>query len=150
MPIEQVAPEFARLIDLEQEVAWLGSGFGADATALGLPWWPAEGPVWWQEGGYLLFSDIGQSKRMKWAPGEGVTLFSAPTHEANGMTRDPQGRLVACEHAAQRVTRLEPDGRMTVVADRYQGKRLNRPNDVVVKSDGSLYFTDPFRPTYPN
>src|SRR5262249_45405482 len=70
MPIEQVAPECARLVDLQQEVEWLGSGFGADATALGLPWWPAEGPVWWQEGGYLLFSDIGQSKRMKWAPGE--------------------------------------------------------------------------------
>ena len=108
MPIEQVAPECARLVDLQQEVEWLGSGFGADATALGLPWWPAEGPVWWQEGGYLLFSDIGQSKRMKWAPGEGVSLFAEPTHEANGMTRDPQGRLIACEHAAQRVTRLEP------------------------------------------
>jgi gluconolactonase len=141
MPIEPVAPECTRLVDLDQEVEWLGSGFGADATALGLPWWPAEGPVWWQEGGYLLFSDIGQSKRMKWAPGEGVTLFAAPTNEANGMTRDPQGRLIACEHAAQRVTRLEPDGRLTVVADRYQGKRLNRPNDVVVKSDGSIYFT---------
>ncbi len=146
MPIEQVAPECARLVDLQQEVEWLGSGFGADATALGLPWWPAEGPVWWQEGGYLLFSDIGQSKRMRWAPGEGVSLFAEPTNEANGLTRDPQGRLIACEHAAQRVTRLEPDGRITVVADRYQGKRLNRPNDVVVKSDGSIYFTDPFRP----
>jgi len=89
MPIEQVAPECTRLVDLDQEVEWLGSGFGADGTALGLPWWPAEGPVWWQEGGYLLFSDIGQSKRMKWAPGEGVTLFSEPTNEANGMTRDP-------------------------------------------------------------
>ena len=106
MPIEQVAPEFARLIDLEQEVEWLGSGFGADGTALDLPWWPAEGPVWWQEGGYVLFSDIGQSKRMKWTPGEGVRLFSASTNEVNGMTRDPQGRLIACEHATQRVTRL--------------------------------------------
>jgi sugar lactone lactonase YvrE len=72
---------------------------------------------------------------MKWTPGEGVTLFSARTNEANGMTRDPQGRLVACEHAAQRVTRLERDGRTTVVGDCYQGKRLNRPNDVVVTSD---------------
>jgi len=150
MPIEQVAPELPRLIALEQEVQWLGSGFGADATPLGLPWWPAEGPVWWQEGGYLLFSDIGQSKRMQWTPGEGVTLFSEPTNEANGLTRDPQVRLIACEHAAQRVTRLEPGGQVTVVADRYQGKRLNRPNDVVVKSDGHIYFTDPFRPTYPN
>jgi gluconolactonase len=113
-------------------------------------WWPAEGPVWWQEGGYLLFSAIGQSKRMKWAPGEGVSLFAEPTNEANGMTRDPQGRLIACEHAAQRVTRLEPDGRTTVVADRYQGKRLNRPNDVVIKSDGSIYFTDYRRLLHPD
>jgi gluconolactonase len=138
MPIEQAVPECARLVDLNQEVEWLASGFGADGSALGLPWWPAEGPVWWQEGNYLLFSDIGQSKRMKCAPGEDVTLVATPTNEANGMTRDPQGRLIACEHAAQRVTRLEPDGRVTVVADRYQGKRLNRPNDVVVKSDGSI------------
>lgn len=75
MPIEQVAPELQRLINLEQEVEWLGSGFGADATPLGLPWWPAEGPVWWKEGGYLLFSDIGQSKRMKWAPAKASRCF---------------------------------------------------------------------------
>jgi gluconolactonase len=75
MPIEQVAPELQRLINLEQEVEWLGSGFGADATPLGLPWWSAEGPVWWKEGGYLLFSDIGQSKRMKWAPAKASRCF---------------------------------------------------------------------------
>ncbi len=122
MPVEQVAPEFERIVDLGQEVEWLGGGFGADAPARGLPWWPAEGPVWWHEGSYLLFSDIGPSKRMKWAPGEGVSLFSAPTNEANGLTRDPHGRLIACEHAAQRVTRLEPDGSTTVVADRYPSR----------------------------
>jgi gluconolactonase len=150
MPVEQIAPELERIVSLDQEVEWLGSGFGADGSALGVPWWPAEGPVWWKEGGYLLFSDIGQNRRMKWAPGEGVSVFLESTNEANGLTRDPQGRLIACEHAAQRVTRLEPDGKITVVADHYNGKRLNRPNDVAVKSDGSIYFTDPFRPTYPN
>ena len=80
---------------------------------------------------------------MKRAPDEGVTVFREPTDNANGLTRDPQGRLLACEHGTRRVTRLEPDGSTTVVADRYQGMRLNRPNDVVVKSDGGIYFTDP-------
>ena len=70
----------------------------------------AEGPVWWHEGGYLLFSDIGHNRRMKWAPGEGVSLDHEPTNEANGLTRDRQGRLVACEHLARRVTRRDPDG----------------------------------------
>jgi gluconolactonase len=99
--------------------------------------------VWWQEGGYLVFSDIGHNRRMQWSPGAGVTLMQEPTNEANGLTRDRQGRLVACEHLARRVTRQDPDGSITVVANHYHGHRLNRPNDVVVKSDGSLYFTDP-------
>ena len=94
--------------------------------------------------GYLIFSDIAQNRRMRWAPGEGITVVREGSHKANGLTRDPQGRLVACEGTTRRVTtRFEPDGGVTVVADRYQGKRLNRPNDVVVKSDGSVYFTDP-------
>ena len=81
---------------------------------------------------------------MKWAAGEGVTVFREPTNQANGLTRDLQGRLLACEHEGRRVTRLEPDGTITVIADSYKGARLNRPNDVVVKSDGSIYFTDPW------
>jgi gluconolactonase len=80
---------------------------------------------------------------MKWTPGAGVTLAQEPTNEANGLTRDLQGRLIACEHLARRVTRQDPDGSITVVANNYHGRRLNRPNDVVVKSDGSIYFTDP-------
>jgi gluconolactonase len=80
---------------------------------------------------------------MKWSPGAGITLVQEPTNEANGLTRDRQGRLVACEHLARRVTRQDPDGSITVVANNYHGRRLNRPNDVVVKSDGSIYFTDP-------
>jgi gluconolactonase len=136
MPIEQHAPGLERIVDPHQEIEELASGFGG-------PTGPAEGPVWWHEGGYLLFSDIGNNRRMKWAPGEGVSLFQEPTNEANGLTRDRQGRLVACEHLARRVTRQDPDGSLTVVAYNYRGRQLNRPNDVVVKSDGSIYFTDP-------
>ena len=136
MPIEQRSPGLERLVDVRQEIEELASGFGGSSG-------PAEGLVWWQEGGYLLFSDIGNNRRMKWAPGAGVALVQEPTNEANGLTRDLQGRLIACEHLARRVTRQDPDGSITVVANNYHSRRLNRPNDVVVKSDGSIYFTDP-------
>jgi gluconolactonase len=136
MPIEQHSPGLERLVDVRQEIEELARGFGGAAG-------PAEGPVWWQEGGYLLFSDIGNNRRMKWTPGVGVALVQEPTNEANGLTRDLQGRLIACEHLARRVTRQDPDGSSTVVANNYHSRRLNRPNDVVVKSDGSIYFTDP-------
>ena len=138
MPIEQAAGAMERIVSMDQEVEWLGSGYGGESVA--------EGPLWWKEGGYLLFSDIGNNQRLKWTSGEGVSLFHEPTNNANGVTRDLQGRLIACEHGTRRVTRMEPDGSITVVANRYQGRRLNRPNDVVVKSDGSIYFTDPGAP----
>jgi gluconolactonase len=134
--IERIDPGLDRLLSASQPIQELGSGYGG---ALG----PAEGPVWWKEGGYLLFSDIHNNKRMKYTPGRGVTLFKEPTNRANGLTRDIQGRLVACEHDTRRVTRQELDGSITVIANSFQGRRLNRPNDVVVKSDGSIYFTDP-------
>ncbi len=140
MPIEQVSPELERIVNLDQDIEELGSGFSRPD---GLP---AEGPLWWKEDGYLLFSDIGNNRRMKWAAGEGVSLVHEPTNYANGLTRDLQGRLIACEGGARRVTRAEPDGSITVVAGSYRGTRLNRPNDVVVKSDGSIYFTDPGGP----
>jgi gluconolactonase len=136
MPIEQHSPGLERLVNVRQEIEELASGFGG-------PSGPAEGPVWWQEGGYLLFSDIGNNRRMKWTPGAGVALVQEPTNEANGLTRDLQGRLIACEHLTRRVTRQDPDGSITVVANNYHSRRLNRPNDVVMKSDGSIYFTDP-------
>ena len=136
MPIEQHAPGLERIVELHQEIEELAHGFGGESG-------PAEGPVWWQEGGYLVFSDIGNNRRMQWSPEAGVTLVQEPTNEANGLTRDRQGRLVACEHLARRVTRQDPDGSITVVANKYHDRRLNRPNDVVVKSDGSIYFTDP-------
>ncbi len=137
MPIQKVAPELDRIVSTDQAVEVLADGFGGDEG-------PAEGPLWWKEGGYLLFSDIHNSRRMKWSPGEEVSVFSEPTNRANGLTRDLQGRLVACEHDSRRVTRLEHDGSVTVIANSFKGHQLNRPNDVVIKSDGSIYFTDPW------
>jgi len=136
MPIEQHHPALEHIVSPQQEVEELASGFGNDMG-------PAEGPLWWHESGYLVFSDIGNNRRMKWDPGAGISVIQESTNGANGLTRDRQGRLVACEGNARRVTRIEPDGSVTVMANNYHGRRLNRPNDVVVKSDGSIYFTDP-------
>jgi gluconolactonase len=138
--IEQFAPELDRIISVSEPIQELASGFGG-------PRGPAEGPVWWHEGGYLLFSDIHSDNRMKYAPGEGVSVFREPTNRANGLTRDQQGRLIACENDARRVVRLEHDGSTTVVMNSFQGKRLYRPNDVIVRSDGCIYFTDPWTGT---
>ena len=137
MPIEKTAPELERIVSMDQAIEELADGFGGDRG-------PAEGPVWWKEGGYLLFSDIHNNRRMKWSPDDAVSVFREPTDRANGLTRDLQGRLVACEHDSRRVTRLEHDGSITVIANSFKGRRLNRPNDVVIKSDGSIYFTDPW------
>jgi len=142
MPIEQFAPELQTIISLSEPIQMLADGFGG-------PQGPAEGPLWWQEGRYLLFSDIHNNRRMKYAPGQGVSLVQEPTNRANGLTRDLQGRLLACEHDSRRVTRQEHDGSITVIANSFQGRRLNRPNDVVVKSDGCIYFTDPWTSPLP-
>ena len=121
MPIEQHAPEFARLISADAEIArHTPDDYGGDNG-------PAEGPVWWSDGGYLLFSDIHNNRRIKFVPGEGASVDHEPTNRANGLTRDLQGRLIACEHDSRRVTRTEPDGSITVVASSFQGRRLNRP-----------------------
>ncbi len=109
--------------------------------ATGFEW--TEGPVWFGDAGCLLFSDIPNDRIMRWTQGAGVSVYREPSHYANGHTRDRQGRLVSCEHGTRRVTRTELDGSITVIADRYDGKRLNSPNDVVVKSDGTIWFTDP-------
>ena len=140
--IEQVAPGLERILPTDMEVEWLGEGYGGfepDGRIRGV----AEGPVWIHEKGHLLFSDNANNKRYKWAPGEGVTLYKEPTGDANGLARDPQGRIIACEHMTRRVTREELDGTLTVVANNYRSQRLNRPNDVIVRSDGAIYFTDP-------
>jgi gluconolactonase len=103
----------------------------------------AEGPVWFADHGALVWSDIPNQRLLRWIEGQGVSVFRARTEFVNGNTRDRQGRLVSCEHGGRRVIRLEPDGTITTIADRHDGKRLNSPNDVVVKSDGSVWFTDP-------
>ena len=103
----------------------------------------AEGPVWFSDRGCLLWSDIPNQRIMRWIPDNGVSVFRQPSNFANGQTRDREGRLVTCEHGTRRVTRTEPDGSITVLADSFDGRRLNSPNDVVVRSDGSIWFTDP-------
>ena len=140
--IEQYAPELDTVISTSEPIRELASGIGG-------PGGPVEGPVWFKEGGYLLFSDIYNDRRMKYVPGQGATVFKQGTNRANGMTRDLQGRLVACERETRRVIREEPYGGVTVIANSFQGKRLNIPNDVVVKSDGAVYFTDPKRNSAP-
>jgi len=113
-----------------------------ERIATGCRW--AEGPVWFGDGRYLLWSDIPNDRVMRWTEESGqVSVFRAPSHNANGNTRDRQGRLVTCEHDARRVTRTEHDGTVTVLIDRHGGKRLNAPNDVVVTADGAVWFTDP-------
>ena len=99
MPIEKSAAELDQIVASNAEIKELADGFGGDMG-------PAEGPLWWKERGYLLFSDIHNNRRMKWDPNGGLSVFREPTDRANGLTRDMQGRLLACEHQSRRVTRL--------------------------------------------
>ena len=104
----------------------------------------SEGPAWFAAGRYLLWSDIPNDRIMRWDETDGsVSVFRQPSMYSNGHTVDLQGRLVSCEHGSRCVSRTEIDGTRTVLADRYDGKRFNSPNDVVVKSDGSIWFSDP-------
>jgi gluconolactonase len=123
-----------------------------EVIASGFDW--SEGPLWIKDGGYLIFSDIPRNTVMKWKEGEGVSLYIKPSGftgigdygrepGSNGLTLDLQGRLVSCEHGDRRVSRLEPAGGKKTLVDNYQGKRLNSPNDVVFRSNGDMYFTDP-------
>lgn len=143
--IERVDPAFDKIVPEEAEIEVLGGLFD----------W-SEGPVWVKKEGYLLFSDIPPNKIMKWAPGKGVTLFAQGigysgqnpfTGEepgTNGLTLDSQGRLVMCCHGDRCIKRMTlPDGKPEVLADKYDGKRFNSPNDLVYHSSGDLYFTDP-------
>jgi gluconolactonase len=119
---------------------------GVERLFTGCRW--AEGPVWFGGGRYLLWSDVPNDRILRWDEATGaVGAFRAPSNHANGSTRDREGRHVTCEHGGEqggrRVTRTEHDGAVTVLLDRFEGKRLNSPNDVVVKSDGSIWFTDP-------
>jgi gluconolactonase len=131
--IHVIQPSFAKYRVLQA---------GIERLATGLRW--AEGPVWFGDARCLLWSDIPNNRIMRWDEETGaVSVFRKPSNNANGNTRDRCGRLVTCEHDARRVTRTEYDGAITVVCDRFDGKRLNSPNDIVVKSDGSIWFTDP-------
>ncbi|KAB2849653.1 MAG: SMP-30/gluconolactonase/LRE family protein [Hyphomicrobiaceae bacterium] len=104
----------------------------------------AEGPVWIGDQRCLIWSDIPNNRMLRWDEETGrTTVFRKPSDFANGNTRDRQGRLISCEHGGRRVIRTEYDGRITVICDKFEGKRLNSPNDVVVKSDGSIWFSDP-------
>ena len=131
--IETLDPRFARYRVFNAAV---------ERLATGQRW--AEGPVWFGDGRYLLWSDIPNNRLQRWDEATGtVSSFRAPSNHSNGNTRDRQGRLVSCEHGGRRVTRTEYDGRITVLADSFQGRRLNSPNDVVVKADDTVWFTDP-------
>jgi gluconolactonase len=132
-PFETLDPRFAAVINPSAKL---------ERLATGCRW--AEGPAYFPAGRYLVWSDIPNGRMLRWDETDGsVSEFRSPSGYTNGQTVDRQGRLVSCEHLARRVTRTEIDGTLTVLADRYQGKRLNSPNDVVVKSDGSIWFTDP-------
>jgi gluconolactonase len=142
--IVRLDPRFDKLVPLDAKIEKIAGGH---------KW--VEGPVWNRKKGYLLFSDIPNNSVYKWQDGNGESMFlkpsgytgkqpfDGPEPGSNGLTYDPQGRLVLAEHGDRRVARLERNGRKTTLADRYQGKRLNSPNDVVFKSNGDLYFTDP-------
>jgi gluconolactonase len=131
--VEVVDPRFAKYQIISAAVERLYTG---------ARW--AEGPVWVGEGGYLLFSDIPNNRMLRWLEETGeVTVFRSPSNYSNGNCRDREGRLITCEHDTRRVTRTEHDGTVTVLMDSFQGKKLNAPNDVVVHSDGAIWFSDP-------
>src|SRR4051794_30877727 len=131
--VKIIDPSFARYRIAQTKV---------ERIAAGMRW--CEGPVWFGDGRYLLWSDIPNNRIMRWEEETGrVSVFRKPSNNANGNTRDRQGRLLTCEHDTRRITRTEYDGTITVIADRYDGKPLNSPNDIVCKSDGSVWFTDP-------
>src|ERR1700730_1350789 len=130
--IEIRNPRFVRYILGNATLETLASGFR----------W-IEGPVWMGDANCLLFQDLPNDRTMRWTEGLGASVYRSPSNYANGQTRDRQGRLVACSHRGRCLYRTEYDGRVTTLVDRHNGKRLNAPNDVVVKSDGSIWFTDP-------
>ncbi len=140
MIIERLAPEYEILDDSFR--TYLLSNVKLKKLATGFDW--AEGPVWIGDSGFLLFSDIPNNKVYRWNDELGLSTFLSPSNFANGHYRDLQGRLISCEHGSRSLTRMEHDGTITTLADRYMGKRLNSPNDVVVKLDGTIWFTDPY------
>ena len=132
MSLDLRSSKLLDLVDSEAQVEQIGTGCLF-----------TEGPIWNVEGNFLLFSDIPADQIKMWTPDSGITTFRQPSGQSNGLTYDKQKRLLACEHANRRVSRTELDGTVTTLVSHYEGKKLNSPNDIVVKSDGSIYFTDP-------
>ncbi len=130
--MEKKNSEFEKIVSPNVKLEELGTGYR-----------PAEGPVWLAKERCLLFSDIRGDTMYKWTPTKGVSVFRSPSGKANGNALDKQGRILTCEHFNRRVTRTEPDGTIVPLVSQYKGKRFNSPNDIIVKSDGSIYFTDP-------
>jgi gluconolactonase len=141
--IERKDPRIDRLIPSEARLEKLAEGFD----------W-SEGPAWFKKDGFLVFSDVPRNTVFQWKEGQGIKVFLKPSGYtgstprggepgSNGLLVDPDGRLLLCQHGDRRVSRLEPDGSFHVMADNYQGKRFNSPNDLVMKSNGDIYFTDP-------
>src|SRR5215468_10157534 len=132
LPFAQATDALDKLIDRDQDLRLLGTGFGF-----------TEGPAWNTPGNYLVFSDIPGDRRWRWSEQRGMELMAWPTYKGNGMAYEPDGSLLVCEQVTSSLIRIRPDGLRQVVACHYGGKYLNSPNDVVVRSDGSIYFTDP-------
>jgi len=128
------------LIERDRGLSALVETDSAEQIATGCTF--TEGPVWLPAGA-LLFSDIPKARIHRWTRADGLTIFREPSGQSNGLTLDLEGRLLACEHGNRRLSRTEPDGTVKTLADRFDGKRLNSPNDVVVHSSGAIYFTDP-------
>jgi gluconolactonase len=143
-PLVRADPRFDAIVSKDAKLDKIAEGFQL-----------AEGPVWNPRGGYLLFSDLAANAIYKWTAASGIEVFLRPSGYAgaqpyagenpgsNGLAYDADGRLIICEHGDRRVTRLEPDGSRTVLAERYRGRRLNSPNDLAFNANGDLYFTDP-------
>jgi gluconolactonase len=132
MIVTALSPRLSRLLPEETVLEQVATGFRF-----------TEGPLWDERSGSLLFSDIPANRIYRWTEGHGIDVFRDPSGKSNGLAWDLDGGLLACEHLNRRVTKTGEDGSITVLADRYQGRRLNSPNDLVVRSDGSVYFSDP-------
>jgi gluconolactonase len=140
-PTERLPDPAVEIVDPSFAKYRLGLA-AVERVASGFRW--AEGPVWFGDLRTLVFSDVSNDRLMKWDEETGaVSVLRRPSNYANGCTRDRQGRLLVCEHRSRSVTRTEHDGTLTVLLDRFEGKRLNSPNDIVCRSDGSIWFTDP-------
>lgn len=132
MPHQALDPRFNDLLDVNASVDQVATGFGF-----------TEGPLWHPVEQHLIFSDLVHDVRRRWSREEGIEDIMRPTQKANGLTYDHALHLLACEHSTSSVVRIAPDGRRTVLTSHFQGQELNSPNDICVRSDGTIYFTDP-------